>query len=314
MSSKSITNRAAAAPTLPLWIVGTIGIDTITTRRGRFEKLLGGSLTYAAAAAAFFTKVGSVAVAGDDFPDAFKERYQRFGIDLSGVEFVAGETFNWEGVYESDMVNRRTIHTGLGVLADFAPELPATYRESPFILLGNIDPVLQLRLLDQASGCRFAAIDSMDLWINTGRAALIKAIGRCQLVTLNDSEARQLTGEFNLRRCAARLCEMGPEYVLIKKGEHGAFLFSRSEMAIIPAYPVVEVRDPTGAGDTYAGAMMGYLAAAGRVDFDILRQALLHASAMAAFGVEEFSTERLERLTHDELQARIAELRAMAAL
>lgn len=297
-----------------LWVVGTVGIDTITTRKGRFENQLGGSVTYAGAAASFFTRVGSVGVVGSDFPDAFMERYLKLGMDVAGIQFEQGPTFHWEGVYEADMVNRRTIRTDLGVLETFAPQLPENYRDAPFVLLGNINPDLQLRLLDQARGARFVAVDSMDLWINCARSTLVKVIGRSHLVTLNDSEARQLTGQFGLRQCAAALFDMGVEYVLIKKGEHGALLFSREGLAIIPAYPVQEVCDPTGAGDTYAGAFMGYLAEHGTVDLPNLRQALLHASAVAAFGVEDMSTTRLEALTRAEIDTRARELREMTAL
>ena len=297
-----------------LWVVGTVGIDTITTRKGRFENQLGGSVTYAGAAASFFTRVGSVGVVGSDFPDAFMERYLKLGMDVAGIQFEQGPTFHWEGVYESDMVNRRTVRTDLGVLETFAPQLPESYRDAPFVLLGNINPDLQLRLLDQARGARFVAVDSMDLWINCARSTLVKVIGRSHLVTLNDGEARQLTGQFNLRQCATALFDMGVEYVLIKKGEHGALLFSREGLAIIPAYPVQEVCDPTGAGDVYAGAFMGYLAEHGSVDPAALRQALLHASAVAAFGVEDLSTTRLEALTRAEIDTRAKELREMTAL
>ena len=297
-----------------LWVVGTVGIDTITTRKGRFENQLGGSVTYAGAAASFFTRVGSVGVVGSDFPDAFMERYLKLGMDVAGIQFEQGPTFHWEGVYESDMVNRRTVRTDLGVLETFAPQLPESYRDAPFVLLGNINPDLQLRLLDQARGARFVAVDSMDLWINCARSTLVKVIGRSHLVTLNDGEARQLTGQFNLRQCATALFDMGVEYVLIKKGEHGALLFSREGLAIIPAYPVQEVCDPTGAGDVYAGAFMGYLAEHGSVDPATLRQALLHASAVAAFGVEDLSTTRLEALTRAEIDTRAKELREMTAL
>ena len=297
-----------------LWVVGTVGIDTITTRQGRFEKLLGGSVTYAGAAASFFTKVGAVGVVGNDFPETFTERYLKLGMDLAGIQFEQGPTFHWEGVYEADMVNRRTICTELGVLENFAPELPQSYQTAPYVLLGNINPDLQLHLLDQATGAKFVAVDSMDLWINCARPALIQVIERSHLLTLNDAEARQLTGLFNLRDCAAALFEMGLEYVLIKKGEHGALLFSREGISIIPAYPVKEVCDPTGAGDTYAGAFMGALAAGETVTTAALKQALLRASAVAAFGVENFSTMRLETLNRAEIEMRAKELREMATL
>ncbi|MDD5706407.1 MAG: PfkB family carbohydrate kinase [Kiritimatiellae bacterium] len=297
-----------------LWIVGSIGIDTIATRDARRENLLGGSVTFACAAASFFTKVGAVGVVGSDFPAAFLERYRRFGIDLSGLQQAAGKTFHWEGVYDDDMINRRTVKTELGVFERFTPELPESYRDAPYVLLGNISPELQLHVLEQARGARFVATDTMDLWINIARPALLKVLARTNLLTLNDGEARLLTGCFNLRACAEALLKMGPEYIVIKKGEHGALLFTRDGIAIIPAYPVKAVCDPTGAGDCYAGAFMGWLAKSGRVNLSTLRQALLHGSAVAAFGVEDFSMARLESLADAEIEARVAELRAMAAL
>jgi sugar/nucleoside kinase (ribokinase family) len=297
-----------------LWIVGSIGIDTIATRAGRRANLLGGSVTYACAAASFFAPVGAVGVVGDDFPASFESRYRRFGIDLAGLQRRRGRTFHWEGVYEDDMINRRTVATELGVFADFTPELPAAYRGAPFVMLGNIGPSLQLHVLDQAAGARFVAVDTMDLWIRTARPDLERVIRRCHLLTLNDGEARLLTGRHNLRDCAEALLVMGPRYVVIKKGEHGALLFGADGLAIVPAYPVREVCDPTGAGDAFAGALMGALARAGRTDPAALRQALLQASVVASFGVEAFSLERLESLTPAEIVGRVAELRAMAAL
>lgn len=296
---------------IQLWVVGSIGIDDIATPNELRTGLLGGSVTYACAAASFFTSVGAVGVMGSDFPESFLARYRRFGIDLAGLQQRPGATFRWNGVYEDDLINRRTLKTELGVFAEFQPELPASYRDAPFVLLGNIQPELQLHVLNQAHGARFVVADTMDLWIRTAPEALRRVIGRVNLLTVNDSEARLLTGRHNLRDCAEALLTLGPQYVLLKKGEHGALLFSRDTLAIVPAYPLRAVTDPTGAGDTYAGAMLGWLARAGRVDEAGLRLALLHASAVASFGVEAFSLERLETLTLPAIEARVAELRTM---
>jgi sugar/nucleoside kinase (ribokinase family) len=297
-----------------LWIVGSIGIDTIATRAERRENLLGGSVTYACAAASFFAPTGAVGVVGDDFPEDFMARYRRFGIALDGLQRQRGPTFRWEGVYDDNMIDRRTLKTELGVFESFRPTLPESFRDAPFVLLGNISPELQLHVLDQARGTPFVAADTMNLWIDIARPALLRVLARTTLLTLNDGEARLLTGRYNLRDCARELLTMGPRYVVIKKGEHGALLCARDGLAIVPAYPVAAVRDPTGAGDCYAGACLGYLARAGRADMATLRQALLHASVVASFGVEDFSIARLESLDRAAIDARVAELRAMAAL
>ncbi len=297
-----------------LWIVGSIGIDTIATRDERREDLLGGSVTYACAAASFFAPTGAVGVVGDDFPEEFMTRYRSFGIALAGLQTEPGATFRWEGAYNENMIDRRTLKTELGVFENFRPALPESFRAAPFVLLGNISPELQLHVLDQAQGAPFVAADTMNLWIDMARPALLKVLERTTLLTLNDGEARLLTGLYNLRACAEKLLKMGPRFVVIKKGEHGALLFARDGLAIIPAYPVAALRDPTGAGDCYAGACLGYLARAGRADAATLRQALLYASAVASFGVEDFSIARLERLAIDAIDERAAELREMARL
>ncbi len=294
-----------------LWIVGSIGIDTITTRAGRHENLLGGSVTYACAAASFFGPTGAVGVVGDDFPESFMARYRKFGIDLQGLQQRSGATFHWEGVYDDDMIHRRTLETRLGVFETFKPELPEAYRETPYVLLGNIGPELQLHVLDQARGARFVATDTMDLWISTARPALLEVLARTTLLTVNDDEARLLTGRYNLRDCAEALRDMGPRYVVIKKGEHGALLFAPEGIAIVPAYPVHALHDPTGAGDCYAGAFMGYLAGSGRDDTATLRRALGYGSVVAAYGVEDFSIGRLETLTMEQIESRRIELDAM---
>ena len=299
-----------------LWIVGSIGIDDIETSAEKRKDVLGGSVTYACAAASFFTRVGAVGVVGNGFPAPFLARYRRFGIDLAGLQTRAGATFRWSGVYEADMINRRTLDTKLGVFADFSPELPDSFREAPFVLLGNIGPALQLHVLDQVRGRPFVVVDTMDLWIRIARPALEQVIRRANLLTVNDAEARLLTGRHNLLECARAILEMGPQYVVIKKGEHGAMLCSAQGLALIPAFPVENVVDPTGAGDCFAGGFMGFLARtrASRIDEALLRRALLHGSVVASFGVEAFSTERLERLQAAEIEARVEALKAMCAV
>lgn len=294
-----------------LWIVGSIGIDDIKTRNADRKNLLGGSVPYSTVAASFFTKTGAVGVVGSDFPAAFDRRWQAFGIDLTGVQRQQGSTFRWACEYDDNMIERTTLKTELGVFASFMPELPAAYRTAPFVLLGNIQPELQMHVLKQADGAKFVALDTMNLWIETARPALLKVIRRVNLLTVNDGEARQLTGKWNLRECAEAILKMGPSYAVIKKGEHGALLFSKDGVFIVPAYPVRKLVDPTGAGDSYAGTFMGYLARAGRVSDGILRKALVHASAVASFGVEGFSLERFQKLSTPDIQVRVDELKSM---
>ncbi len=298
-----------------LWMVGSIGIDDVETREAKRAELLGGSLPYATAAASFFARAGAVGVVGSDFPEAFERRWRAFGTDLSGVQHVPGATFRWAGRYEENMIDRTTLKTELGVFASFSPRLPEAYRAARYVLLGNIQPELQAHVLKQATGARFVALDTMNLWIGTARPALLKVLRRVDLLTVNDGEARQLTGLWNVCACAEALLKMGPSHVVIKKGEHGALLFSKTGGPfIVPAYPVRTLTDPTGAGDTFAGAFMGYLARARRVSGPVLREALLHASALASFGVEGFSLERLESLRAAEVAARVRALKRMIAV
>jgi len=297
-----------------LVIVGSIWLDTIETKEDKREELLGGSVSYACAAASFFTPTGMVGIVGTDFPEAYMDCYLGFGIDLEGLVAEEGKTFRWSGVYEDDMINRRTLSTDLNVFADFAPELPEAYRDAPFILLGNISPELQLHVLSQARAPKFVIADTMDLWINIADEPLMELISKVDMLTLNDSEARLLTQEHNLKTCARKILDMGPEYVVIKKGEHGAMLVTRGGIFLVPAYPVDEVHDPTGAGDSFAGGFMGYLAKQGEVTDRVVREALLCGSVVASFGVEAFSLERLESLTMEDIDGRLAELKQMIQL
>ena len=294
-----------------LWMVGSIGIDDIQTRESDRKDLLGGSLPFATAAAAFFAKTGAVGVVGDDFPASFEARWKTFGTDLSGVQHQKGATFRWACRYDENMIERTTLKTELGVFADFKPVLPAAYKRAPFILLGNIQPQLQMHVLKQSEGAKFVALDTMNLWIEIAKPALLKVIKQVNLLTLNDGEARMLTGKWNLRDCADALLKMGPSYVIIKKGEHGALLFSKKGIFIVPAYPVQRLIDPTGAGDSYAGAFMGFLAESGKTDEATLREALVYASVLASFSVEGFSLERLETVTPTQVAKRVKELKRM---
>lgn len=302
--------RSRPAP-IQLVIVGSVGLDTVETPAVRRAEALGGSASYACAAASFFTRTGMVGVVGSDFGKGYLDIYRGFGFDLAGLQVREGRTFRWSGVYEENMDNRRTLATELNVFAEFMPELPENYRQAPFLFLANIAPALQLRVLDQMRKPRFVVADTMDLWINTALADLKKVIRRVDLLTLNESEARHLTGERMLIKAARKLLGWGPRHILIKKGEHGAVLFSKRGTFLMPAYPLEEVKDPTGAGDTFAGGFIGQLAAGGKVTEEALRLAMLVGSVIASFNVEAFSLDRLRKLTRREFNARVAEFKNM---
>jgi len=294
-----------------LVIVGSVGIDTIETPREKRESILGGSASYACAAASFFVKTGMVGVVGTDFPRAFHDLYHRLGVDTAGLQVKAGATFRWSGVYENNMDNRHTLSTELNVFASFNPELPEQYRATPYLFLANISPELQLHVLDQVKKPRFVLLDTMDLWINVARDALVDVIGKVTMLTLNESEARHLTGEHGLLRAARKLLAMGPRYICIKKGEHGSVLFSRKSIAMMPAFPLEDVQDPTGAGDTFAGGFMGALARDGKISETAIRKAMTYGAVVASFGVEKFSLDRLQGLTALEIEERAALFRKM---
>lgn len=295
-------------------VVGSIAIDTIKTPWEKRAGILGGSASYACAAASFFAPVGMVGVVGTDFPPRYRHLYRSFGIDLEGLQSMPGKTFRWTGVYEKNMDVRRTICTELNVFASFQPELPPRYRQAPFLLLGNIAPDLQLHVLSQIEKPRFVIADTMDLWINTAREPLKEVIRHVDLLTLNESEAHHLTGKAGLLKAAVRLLGMGPRYVLIKKGEHGSALFSDEGAFLLPAYPLLDVKDPTGAGDSFAGGLIGYMAGRNRVDEKTLRAAMLYGSVVASFGVEDFSLDRLARLSRKEIEKRAKAFRRMLAI
>ncbi len=293
-------------------VVGSVGLDTVETPFDRRGDVLGGAASYACAAASRFACTGLVGVVGEDFPAAADGCLRGFGIDLRGLERRAGRTFRWSGVYEDDCVNRRTLRTELGVFESFNPVLPSAYRSPKCLLLGNIGPELQLRVLEQVRDVPFVALDTMDLWIRTAADALHEVVGRVTLLTVNDAEARFLTGRHNLLDCADKLLAMGPRFVVIKKGEHGSLLFGAEGVRIIPAYPVRGLVDPTGAGDVFAGAALGFLAGGGCMGWDKLAEALLHGSVAASFAVEAFGLEGLAPLDRAAIDGRLRALRAMA--
>ncbi len=300
-----------AEQTVPLVVVGSVGIDTIRTPVGQRTELLGGSASYACAAASFFTRVGLVGVVGSDFPSRWLRLYRRFGIDLTGLQQIPGRTFRWSGEYRADMNVRRTLTTELNVFADFRPELPPAYRRAPFFLLGNISPTLQLHVLEQATNPRFVAADTMDLWIRTAQPTLRQLLKRIDLLLVNDSEAERLTGTRSLRLAAERLLAMGPRWVVIKRGEYGSALFGPLTPRLIPGYLTRSVRDPTGAGDAFAGALMGALARAGRLTPRRFVRGLLYGTVVASFVVEDFSLRAIERLGPRAIRQRLLELRRM---
>jgi sugar/nucleoside kinase (ribokinase family) len=298
---------------MSLLVVGSVALDSVETPFGRVDDALGGSATYFAAAASLFCPVQLVGVIGDDFPVGQLDFLRQRSVDLSGLESVAGESFRWSGVYSFDLNERETRETRLGVFADFRPRIPETFRSAEWLFLGNIDPVLQLDVLDQVRKPQLVACDTMNYWIEGRRDALIELLGRVDLLLVNDGEARELSGDYNLLRAARWIQDRGPDIVVIKKGEHGAFLFTRDIVFFAPGYPLEEVFDPTGAGDAFAGGFMGYLARTGSADAANLRRAMIYGSALGSFAVERFSMDRLREIDGDDIDDRVRSFRELTA-
>jgi len=298
---------------MPVLIVGSIALDTVKTPFEEHADLLGGSASYSALGASFFSPVNLVGVVGDDFPPAHIEFFQSREIDLAGMQRVPGKTFRWSGEYMLDMNVRETRSVELNVFEHFTPRLPVGYKETPYVLLANIGPDLQNHVLDQMQRPRFIIADTMDLWIKIAREELLRLLTRVDLLILNDSEARLLTEETSLVKAGAKIRALGPRYVVIKKGEHGALLFSEGRFFSCGAYPLEDIHDPTGAGDTFAGGLAGWLAAQDgkEVTFDLLRQAVVFGSVLASFNVEAFSLTRLRTLTQNDIDARYEGFRLM---
>jgi sugar/nucleoside kinase (ribokinase family) len=296
---------------MSLLVVGSIALDSVETPSGLREEVLGGSATYFSTAASFFNPVRMVATVGEDFPDVHVSFLASRGVDLAGLERRPGRTFRWKGRYDVDLDTAHTLDTQLNVFADFRPELPQGFRDSQYVFLGNIDPELQCQVLEQVRAPRFVACDTMNFWIAQKREALAKTLKRVDLLFVNDAEARQLAGEHHVVKAARRILACGPRTVVVKRGEHGAILFSGEHVFAVPAYPLAAVCDPTGAGDSFAGGFMGYLARARKQEPTVLRRAVVVGSVLASFAVEQFSLERLATLTPDEIRARYGELRAL---
>jgi cytidine kinase len=294
-------------------VVGSIALDTVKTPVEEHSDLLGGSASYAALAASFFSPVKLVGIVGSDFPQSELDFWKSRKIDLEGVQRVAGKTFRWSGEYAWDLNTRETRSTDLNVFEKFEPTLPEAYRKTGFVLLANIAPALQSHVLDQMERPHFIAADTMDLWIKTTRKDLNALLRRVDLLILNDSEAREMTKETSLIKAGRRIRDMGPRFVTIKKGEHGALLFGDNEFFSCGAYPLEDIHDPTGAGDTFAGGIAGYLAGTvSKVTFTDLRRAMIYGSVLASFCVEKFSLERLRTLSIDEINQRYETFKLMS--
>jgi sugar/nucleoside kinase (ribokinase family) len=289
-------------------IVGSTALDSIKTPKAENSRLLGGSASHAAVAASFFSPVKLIGVVGEDFPKKYLALYRRHNIDLSGLQIRPGKTFHWSGEYEANMNHRRTLRTELGVFENFTPHLPEAHKATPFVLLANIAPALQHHVLDQMRRPKFVVADTMDLWLNIALPELLKLLPRLDGFVLNDSEAHQLTKEDNLFAALKKIHRLGPKYVVIKKGSHGSILSGPKGIFICPAYPLHAVEDPTGAGDSFVGGMMGYLAAAkGAIDANI-RRAMVYGSVTASFCCEGFGLTRTTKATRKDIEKRVKEL------
>lgn len=293
---------------MSLVAVGTVAFDAIETPFGKVDKIVGGAATYITLAATYFTeKAQLVSVIGDDFPAEMLEKMQDRGIDLQGLETVPGQkSFFWSGKYHLDMNTRDTLITDLNVLADFDPKLPESYQNCEYLMLGNLDPNVQMAVIKQIPNRpKLVVLDTMNFWMDIALEPLKEVIAKVDVLTINDEEARQLSGEFSLVKAARKILELGPKYVIIKKGEHGALLFDAEKVFYAPALPLEEVFDPTGAGDTFAGGFIGYIAHTGDTSFENLKRAIIIGSAMASFTCEKFGPEKLMELTTNDIDARI---------
>ena len=295
-------------------VVGSVAFDALETPYGKVDRTLGGAATYFSLAASFFTPVRLVAVVGEDFTAAHFRVFRGRRIDTTGLERAPGKTFFWAGRYNANLNGRTTLATDLNVFASFQPKLPASYRDSPFIFLANIDPTLQLSVLQQTRRRpKLVALDTMNYWIDRTPSELQKTLKHVEVLLVNDDEARQLTGEYNLLRAAVRIFRMGPGTIVIKRGEHGALMIHRRFVFSVPGYPLEQVHDPTGAGDAFAGGFMGYLASVGRLGEHSLRRAMVYGSVLGSFTVERFGVDRLRTLTRREIEARARRFRKLTA-
>jgi sugar/nucleoside kinase (ribokinase family) len=299
-----------------LLTVGSVAFDSIESAYGKVDKVIGGAGTYISWAASFFTQqIDLVSVIGEDWPQAELTRLQERGVDTQGVQVKKGEkSFFWSGKYHQDMNARDTLVTELNVLANFDPILPTNYRNAEYVMLGNLTPSVQWKVLEQmAKRPKLVVLDTMNFWMDTAMDSLKKVIEVCDVLTINDEEARQLSGKHSLLAASQEILSMGPKYLIIKKGEHGALLMHKSGMFYAPALPLQLVKDPTGAGDTFAGGFIGHIAKSGDLSFENMKRAVIYGSVLASFCVEEFSLQRLQTLREVEIEARVAEFKSIVS-
>lgn len=296
---------------MSILVVGSVAFDSIETPFGRGDNVLGGSATYFSTSASFFTDVNLVAVVGEDFPQEHVDFLTSRNIDLKGLSREAGKTFHWQGKYGYDLNEAQTLATHLNVFETFKPRIPADYVASEYLFLANIDPELQMEVLSQVKRPRIVACDTMNFWISSKPESLKKVIEKVDIFIINEGEARQLSGEANLVKAAKTLLDLGVKTLIVKRGEYGVLMFTRTSVFAAPAYPLEEVFDPTGAGDTFAGGFMGYLANTGDLSEEGIRQAIIFGSVMASFNVEDFSLNRMKTLDYSEIEARYRSFKAM---
>ena len=297
-----------------LLIVGTVAFDAIETPFGKTDKILGGAATYIGLSASFFNLQSAiVSVVGDDFPQEHLDLLTSRNIDISGIEIVkGGKTFFWSGLYHNDLNSRDTLVTELNVLADFQPKVPQNFKDADVVMLGNLHPLVQSSVLDQMEITpKLVVLDTMNFWMDCALPELLDVIKRVDVITINDEEARQLSGEYSLVKAAAKIHTLGPKYIVIKKGEHGALLFHNNEVFFAPALPLEEVYDPTGAGDTFAGGFSGYIAQSENISFENMKNGIIYGSNLASFCVEKFGTERMVSLEENEVNQRLKQFKAL---
>ena len=297
-----------------LLIVGTVAFDAIETPFGKTDKILGGAGTYIGLSASNFNLQSAiVSIVGDDFPQEHLDLLSSKNIDISGIEIVkGGKTFFWSGKYHNDMNSRDTLATELNVLADFNPKVPENFKNADVVMLGNLHPMVQSGVLDQMeTKPKLVVLDTMNFWMDCALEDLLNVVKRVDVITINDEEARQLSGEYSLVKAAAKIQTMGPKYVVIKKGEHGALIFHKKEVFFAPALPLEEVFDPTGAGDTFAGGFAGYLTQTNYITFENMKNAIIHGSNLASFCVEKFGTERMQTVTKEEIVGRLKQFKSL---
>lgn len=298
---------------MDILVIGSVAFDSVETPFGRGDDVLGGSATYFSTSASFFTGVQLVAVVGDDFPEEPKQFLSSRGVDLAGLQTREGETFRWKGRYGYDLNEAQTLETHLNVFETFHPQLPESYRKAEYVFLANIDPELQLEVLNQVERPKLIACDTMNFWIDGKRDALVRTLGHVDILVINEAEVRQLADEANLVKASRAVLAMGPKTLVVKRGEYGVLVFTEHSIFSAPAYPLEEVFDPTGAGDTFAGGFMGYLAATNNLSDETIRKATVFGSVMASFTVEDFSLNRLRKLSWAEVEERFRRFQTLTA-